>query len=226
MKMSKFFYAGTLLIVFVAILIVGCVKLPSEAPPLPEFKASVRFMNTLIGGDPVAVSVDGSLKATLASGETSDYMEVNAGNRVITVDDVLDTNFIETDFKGTVFINEDGLIFNRERDTHTYTPLSDTTAFVVVAQMFSPSMEVTVTDSSGAEFDLGGVAGNIDKTELYSGPITIDLLYSWSVTVDTTITTYEIAETVTDEVIAQTKYTFVVTGSPDDDLSVAKLINE
>lgn len=214
MKMSKYFYAGTLLIAFIAILIVGCVKIPSEAPPLPEFKASVRFMNTLVGGDPVAVSVDGTLKATLASGEASDYMEVIAGNRVITVDDVVDTNFIETDFKGTVFIAEDGLILNRERWTHTNTQLADTVTFVVIAQMALDTLHVGVFDTSGTGTGFESMAqGDFEKVYLVPGEYTI--------LVETPTDTLWVDETLA----AQDKSTIVILGASGN-LSVEKIQNE
>lgn len=215
MKMSKYFYAGSLVVAFIAILIVGCVKIPSEAPPLPEFKASIRFMNTQMGGDPVAVSVDGVPTATLAAGESTEYMEVNAGNRVILVDDVLDTNFIETDFKGTIFITEDDLIFNRERWTHTNTALADTVSFAVIAQMATEAVTVTLVDTSGAGLQLEDLApAAIGRSELMAGLYDIEVAAA-------TDTLAVAGQTMA----AQEKYTLVILGAAGS-LSVELLDNE
>lgn len=216
MKMSKIFYAGSLLIAFLAILIVGCVKIPSEAPPLPEFNASVRFMNTMAGADPVEVAVDGDLKATLASGEASGYMEVTAGNRFITVNDtvIADSNLIKTDFKGTVFIRDSSLVLSRERWTHTNPVLADTVTLAIVAQMSADTLTVTLTDTSGASVEMADMyPGAIGARELMAGLYTIQA----AALTDTV--------SVEESLNGDEKYTIVILGETGD-LSVEKLENE
>jgi len=250
MKMSKYFYAGTLLIVFIAILIVGCVKIPSEAPPLPEFKASVRFMNTMLGGDPVAVSVDGDAMATLEAGEASEYMVVNAGNRIIAVDDtvLVDTTLIETDFKGTVYIVEDGFVLNKERWTHTNTAYGDTVNFCTIAQMATDTVSVSVlcadsvlvwdveydtisTDSVVAD-TVGSHYEETDDREVVSEDLvpggfdkSVWLDGLSTITITSTVDTLLVEETFEETMPGGEKNTFVILGEPGN-LSLLKLENQ
>lgn len=238
MKMSKYFYAGTLLIAFVAILIVGCVKIPSEAPPVPEFNASVRFMNTMMGEDPVAVSVDGAQQQTLSAGEAGNYMVVDAGNRVLTAGEFTDTTLIETDFKGTIYIVEDDFILNHERETHTNTAIDDTLNWCTIAQMGTDTVSVSVVcidsvlvwdveddDTVGShyeEFEEEVVSadlapGNFNKEYWLDGLSTI--------TITSVVDTLLVEETFEETMSGSEKNTFVILGDPGS-LSIVKMENQ
>lgn len=173
MKMNKHFYAGTLLIVFITILMVGCVKIPSEAPPLPEFSAEVRFFNATAGQ--ISVSVDGQNKASLAAGAKSAYMTLSPGNRVFKLADAdAETLFVDTDFFGTIFVKAKAGEFskmfskNRERWLYAENTPEDSTARVIVAQMTQANVVVSI-ENEADHADLGGGFGAVGSALLTMG---------------------------------------------------------
>ena len=218
MKMNNHFYAGTLLIVFITILMVGCVKIPSEAPPLPDFKAEIRFFNAM--GGQISVSVDGQNKASVPNGEASVYMEVVPGNRVFKLTDTdAETLFVDTDFFGTIFVKTKAgqytKVFSKNRERWLYgqnTP-EDSTARVTVAQMVQGDLTVSF-ENDDAHHDFGGAFGAIEKTLLPMGDYAV-----------TVVAGADTVKTMTQTLANQSDQTIVFTGAANNP-TVKTLNNE
>lgn len=141
-------YAGLLSIVFVAILVVSCVKLPTEAPPLPEFRAMIRFFHALPGAGQATVQMDGQNAGTLDFGEASDYVTIDAGTHYFNIqgDTLVDTLAIPTEFVGTIYVADttgggDRFVTHRERWYYT-TPVADTISVAHVANFNADTLTV------------------------------------------------------------------------------------
>ncbi|HHM24005.1 MAG TPA: DUF4397 domain-containing protein [Bacteroidetes bacterium] len=136
---APFTLLGVLLIALFAIS--SCVKIPTEAPPLPKFKAKLRIIHAATDVGEVAVKLDGQNLATLSMEGASPYVDVDAGKHAFQVgSEDVDSLFVDTDFVGTFYIaakaggNTKRLIKKRERWMFN-PPAPKDTAAVVFAQM-------------------------------------------------------------------------------------------
>jgi hypothetical protein len=223
MKMNKHLYAGTLMIVFIMMLVIGCVKLPSEAPALPEFKAELRFINAASDVGQASVTVDGQDAASLALGAASDYLEFDAGNRIFKLENQpAETLFVDSDFFGTIFImprvNPTDSRFGKlqERWRHTNNLPADSTAGVTVVQMVPDTLTLTFVNVADEALQAGftGDRGTYWKSNVVMGDYRV-----------TVVSGEDTVKTFTESVPNQADLTFVLYGSATDP-SYTRLNNE
>lgn len=224
MKMNKHFYAGTLMIVFIMMLVIGCVKLPSDAPALPEFKAELRFINAASDVDGEArVTVDGQDAASLALGAASDYLEFDAGNRIFKLQDQpAETLFVDSDFFGTIFImplvNPTDSRFGKlqERWRYNNTLPADSTAGVTVVQMVPDTLTLTFVNLANEALQAGftGDRGTYWKSTVVMGDYRVTIVAGG-----------DTVKTFNESVPNQAELTYVVYGSATNP-SYTKLNNE
>jgi hypothetical protein len=170
MKMSKYFYAGLLCIVLVSMLVISCVKIPTEAPPLPEFLAKIRVVNVAESLGAVNVSVRSlpdtlGLKAVAMGnvnvGEDGAYKTIDAGTKVFTNGANIDTLVVTTDLIGSIFVIDeaqdldDNVAISAEwsLDDFTNPAMADTVAQVIVAQMSSDTLGMVLEGIELADED-------------------------------------------------------------------------
>lgn len=92
-------------VVLTLAMLTSCVDIPTEAPPLPDFKAKLRVIHVATDvGDP-GVKINGVGVGALAFGNSTAYQTVDAGRHAFQAgSEKADTLFIDTDFSGTVFM--------------------------------------------------------------------------------------------------------------------------
>jgi len=138
---------GVLLIALLAIS--SCVKIPTEAPPLPKFKAKLRVIHAATDIGEVTVKLDGQNLATLSMEGASPYVDLDAGKHAFQVgSEDVDSLFVDTDFVGTFYIaaktngNTKRLIKKRER--WLFNPPAPTDSAVVAFAQMSPDGEYKI----------------------------------------------------------------------------------
>lgn len=129
----------------------SCVKLPSEAPLLPELNGKVRLIHAAsqLGNGLDSISVDGAMMAKLIFGGSSEYQTLDAGNRIFSLyHEAPETLFIDTDFVGSVYLaNKESMDDNRFikiRERWIYSsPIADPLVHLIVAQMVTDTLSVS-----------------------------------------------------------------------------------
>lgn len=153
MKMSKYFYACLLSIVLISMLVISCVKIPTDAPPLPEFKAKVRIINVAASLGAVDVSIGGVAMGSVGVGANGAYRTIDAGIKQVSIPSVTDTLIFATDMIGSVFVidetqdPDETFLLSREwsLDDFTNPPMADTVAQVIVAHMAADTLDFSIT---------------------------------------------------------------------------------
>jgi len=171
MKMSKYFYACVLCVVLVSMLVISCVKIPTEAPPLPDLLSKVRLINAAANLDDAAeVTFTGITGETVTEevnfGEASNYMTVDAGQKrfqlVGGAEDDTASIFLATDWIGSVYIldkaeeGDDRFLRVGEWWTYKGTPEADS-AKVIFAQMCADTLTCEFKESEWTHPNAAGV---------------------------------------------------------------------
>jgi|Deesub1362B_J571_1020462.scaffolds.fasta_scaffold03651_4 hypothetical protein len=147
-------------LVLLAFVLSSCVDVPSEAPPLPKFKAKLRVIHAATDLGEVTVKLDGEVLASLNMEGASPYVDLDAGKHAFQVgNEEVDSLFVDTDFVGTFYIatltNDNDSRFIKKRERWLYNaPAPEDTTIVTFAQ-FCPDgvFKIAMMGVNSAEQD-------------------------------------------------------------------------
>ena len=152
---------GMLSVLLAVFLILSCADVPTNAPPVPEFKAKVRVINTATDVAQAAILMDGKSFANVAFKAGTDYKAMAAGKHTFQIQgQEVDTLFIDTDFVGTVYAeNKSGSTVSRfvkKRERYMFNDPAPKDRAVVAFAQFSPDTSFTIVmetvlDSAGTK---------------------------------------------------------------------------
>ncbi|NOY76664.1 MAG: DUF4397 domain-containing protein [Calditrichaeota bacterium] len=152
---------GLLSVLLVVFFILSCADVPTNAPPLPKFKAKVRIINAATDVAQATILMDGKNFANVAFKAGTDYTDLAAGKHTFQIQgQEVDTLFIDTDFVGTVYAvkktNNAASRFVKKRERYMYNDPAPKDRAVVVFAQFSPDTSLsivmeTVLDSAGTK---------------------------------------------------------------------------
>ncbi len=211
----------------VIFLLSSCVKIPTEAPPLPNLKAKVRVIHAATDLGEVNVKLDGRSIATLAMESSSAYIDLNAGKHTFQVgEQPVDTLFIDTDFVGTVYLAtvfiSDGDTtdrFIKKRERWMFNPPSpDTLATVFFAQMSHTIAYKVYCSGDYSDSDTSFTDnGTLDNTLTYTKFASMKIPHKTFDVIDDTTTKYY--------PISNWTYTFYVVSDSDTLLTITPTLS-
>lgn len=223
---SKFVLLFTIMII-ITVSGFNCVEIPSTGPEIPELTAQYRFLNAASDlSEAIGLTVDDDPAGTIALNEATDFIEFNAGSRVV----VLSTNdtlrvAMPTYQRGTVIIlpkpdGQDYRNYLRLNDRRIFDNAEiDTGRIQIVNAVAEPEEGLIVSifsaDSSFTQTTTLEPGNGSNAFNFPFGDYTLNV-----VAADDTTATSIGQSTVT---LANTRQTTVITGMNTNDISFVHL---